>query len=146
MMNALHMLWEVILCSEDVSTVGDIVSSLAGRSHDAPHSSGTILQDLAHNAAKIGYLLCTFLVCQLNANIVLKFQLSAASMNCSSLKKGRCWAFRAVPLFLHYQIQPSGRASPYPQPSLLLLGHDHYAAEIHLLQGRRQVCLHKGNF
>ena len=52
-MKALHMLWEVILCSEDVSTVGDIVSSLAGRSHDAPHSSGTILQDLAaHNAAK----------------------------------------------------------------------------------------------
>ena len=54
MMKALHMLWEVILCSEDVSTVGDIVSSLAGRSHDAPHSSGAILQDLAaHNAAKI---------------------------------------------------------------------------------------------
>ena len=73
-MKALHMLWEVILCSEDVSTVGDIVSSLAGRSHDAPHSSGTIVQDLAaHNAAKIHYLLCTFLVCQLNANFVLKF-------------------------------------------------------------------------
>ena len=76
MMKALHMLWEVILCSEDVSTVGDIVLSLplAGRSHDAPHSSGTIVKDLAaHNAAEIHYLLCTFLVCQLNANFVLKF-------------------------------------------------------------------------
>ena len=53
MIKALHMLWEVILCSEDVSTVGDIVSSLAVRSHDAQHSSGTIVQDLAaHNAAK----------------------------------------------------------------------------------------------
>ena len=74
MMKALLMLWEVILCSEDVSTVGDIVSSLAGRSHDAPHSSGTIVHDLAaHNAVENHYLLCTFLVCQLNANFVLKF-------------------------------------------------------------------------
>ena len=41
-----------------------IVLSLAGRSNDAPHSSGAILGDLAaHNAAKIRYWLCTFLVC-----------------------------------------------------------------------------------
>ena len=73
-MKALHMLWEVIFCSEDVSTVGDIVLSLAGRSHDAPHSSGTILQDLAaHNAAKIRNLLFPFLVCRLNADFVLKY-------------------------------------------------------------------------
>ena len=76
-MKSLHMLWEVILCSEDVSTGGDICIDcivLAGRSHDAPHSSRTILKELAaHNATKIRYLLCTFLVCRLNANFVLKF-------------------------------------------------------------------------
>ena len=73
-MKALHMFWEVILYPEDVSTVGDIVSSLAGKSHDAPHSSRTILQNLAaRNGAKIRYLLCTFLVCRLNTNFVLKF-------------------------------------------------------------------------
>ena len=51
-------------------------------------------------------------------------------------KKGGCWADAGLlglsPL-LHYQIQPSGWASPYPQPSLPPLRHYHSAAKIHQL-------------
>ena len=127
-----------------------IVLSLAGRSHDAPHSSGTILQDLAaHNSAKIRYLLCTFLVCWLNANFFLKFHWAEALLqptpahpvwNVVLWKKA---AAGLLGLSRSSNTKSSPLAGHHPTPNHQ---HYHYAAKIHQLQGRRQVCLHKVNF
>ena len=149
MMKDLHMLWEVILCSEDVSTVGDIVSSLSGRSHDDPHSSGTIVQDLsAHNAAKIHYLLCIFLLCRLNANFVLKFHWAEALLK-PPVRIVVLWKKVAAGLLVWFPSSSTTKSSPlaghHPTPNHLcsFLEINHYAAEIHPLQGRQQVCLHR---